>query len=201
MLSVDITAQRVWPRRTATLVPRTSESAFMANSSLIAFEEAFVVMFDRETSQEQVIRRLAATLEAEGCVKPTFADAVLEREKAFPTGLPTEVGIALPHTDVEHVMRNALSIGVLRQPIAFGQMGGGGKEVEAHLVCLLAISEKEAVVNSLSRLVSALQDGELLNAMRNATSRSQVVDLLVRALPDLVAHHERPNRTSAARLV
>jgi len=61
---------------------------------------------------------------ATGYVSEEFAEDVWEREKIFPTGLPTQpFGVAIPHADPDHVKQSAVCLGILNSPVFFNQMG------------------------------------------------------------------------------
>lgn len=135
-----------------------------------------LVLVDLDVAdREEAIRRLAALLDAGGYVEEGFADAALEREKVFPTGLPTEgIQIALPHTEAEYVRTSRLAIGVLRRPVKFQMMGDPDSTVDAAAVFLLAIAEQEAQVTALQQLAELFQDGVTLNRIASATSAEEV---------------------------
>jgi PTS system galactitol-specific IIA component len=115
------------------------------------------------TSDSQAITVLGGLLQERGYVRDTFVDAVLDREKTFATGLPTpEIQVAIPHADPEHVIRQAIAIGVLAEPVAFGEMGDPESTVDVRIVCMLAVSQSEVLVSLLRNLVGMLQDPELL---------------------------------------
>lgn len=82
----------------------------------INFRRHYVRHLPKEVSQQDIIRTLANPLINDGMVVSDFADHVIEREKSFPTGLAVEpVGVAIPHTDHQHVRQNAISIGILAE--------------------------------------------------------------------------------------
>ena len=86
-------------------------------------------------SAAEAIAQLAACLQAGGFVKASWAQATIEREKTFATGLPTpEVGVAIPHTDIEHVLQQAIAVGILAEPVLFGEMGNPESTVPVRLV-------------------------------------------------------------------
>ena len=67
------------------------------------------VAFD---TAEQVIRFGADELYKTGYVKESYGASVAERERDFPTGLPTEpYGIAIPHTNSSINRLNMVSSG------------------------------------------------------------------------------------------
>ncbi|HLJ58516.1 MAG TPA: PTS sugar transporter subunit IIA [bacterium] len=66
---------------------------------------------------EDVLRRLAEDLRVAGRVHPTYEDAVVARERTFPTGLAVgDIGVAIPHADVEHVREPAIAIAARSAP-------------------------------------------------------------------------------------
>lgn len=70
------------------------------------FNESLVFLDYPVDSAEDFIRKMSSYLESEGMVLPTYVDAVLNREKVFPTGLPTiPFPVAIPHGDPEHVIK------------------------------------------------------------------------------------------------
>jgi len=130
---------------------------------------------------EEAIRALAALLVAEGCVAPAFADDVWAREQVYPTGLPTEpVRVALPHADPDHVLRTAIAVAVLAQPVAFGEMGSDGSStLPVEILFMLAIKEREKQVGMICAVAETIQSPQLLQGLMRAAGPHQVLELLV----------------------
>jgi PTS system galactitol-specific IIA component len=132
-----------------------------------------------------VIRALGKMLQDLGYVHDTFVDAVIEREKIFATGLPTpEIQVAIPHADVEHVKRTAIAIGILANPITFGEMGSQDGTVDVQIACCLAVKESESLVSLLQNLVGIFQDTEFLRQLLAQESPEAVADLINARLPE-----------------
>jgi len=121
-------------------------------------------------------------------VKDSFSQACLEREKVFPTGLPTEpFGIAIPHTDCVHVNRGAIAVGVLPEPVQFVEMGCLDESyVDAHAIVVLAIADPEAVTTVLRELAMSFQDAEFLIGLKEARSADTVLELFASKTPNVV---------------
>ncbi len=80
---------------------------------------------------KEVLSYLADCLIEEKMVKPSFKNAVLERENSYPTGLQFEgYAIALPHTDSEHVIKSQIAIMTLEKPVKFIEMASTDKEID-----------------------------------------------------------------------
>ena len=127
-----------------------------------------------------VIEALVRVMSATGHVDLLYAEDVIEREKIFPTGLPTEpLRVAIPHADPDHVKKSAVGIAILNQPVEFGMMGTDGSErVKTKIVILLAIKEQEKQVEMLQQLVTVIQSGELLTRLIEVQDAEQVVQLV-----------------------
>jgi PTS system galactitol-specific IIA component len=126
-------------------------------------------------SREEIIRQLGSLLFEHGLVKDTFVQAVLDREKAYPTGLQTNIlGFAIPHTDTEHVNSPALAIATLSQPVVFQAMGDPDTSVSVSVVMMLAISDPKAVVHVLRKVISILEDSDALTGLLGAASREEI---------------------------
>jgi galactitol PTS system EIIA component len=134
------------------------------------------------SSATDVLRAVAALALEHGYVAPSFADALVAREASHPTGLPTHVPVAIPHTDVEHVVRPALAAVLLDPPVPFGEMGGLGGDVAVRLVVVLMVTDPAGQVGLLSRLITALRQptlGEALADVNDPSALAQAVESLM----------------------
>jgi PTS system galactitol-specific IIA component len=146
--------------------------------------ELVIVGLSTEDSQG-VIKALGSLLFEHGYVKETFVQAVIEREKVFATGLPTpEIQVAIPHADVEHVRNSAIAVGLLKSPVAFGEMGNPDGTVDVQIACCLAVKESDSLVSLLQNLVGIFQDTEFLKELLAAKSAEEVAALMNQRLPD-----------------
>jgi PTS system galactitol-specific IIA component len=136
----------------------------------------------RLPSAEAVIRALAARLAGAGAVLETFADAVLARESASPTGIPLPSGaVAMPHADPEHVLVPAVAAATLCAPVDFRQMGSPEIALPVSLVVVLAFTKRDDAQGALVRLLRALATPEARERLAAAAHD----DALARALEDL----------------
>jgi len=127
---------------------------------------SLVTIIEEQLTKEEIVRRVSAPLLAAGLVKESYTNALLEREKSFPTGLPTEgIGVAIPHTDCEHVNMAAMAIGILRHPIQFQNMVDPEQGIDVRILFMLAIDEPHGQIEMLQRLTDVLQDASLLQTL------------------------------------
>lgn len=133
---------------------------------------------EAETSAE-ALKKIGAVLVETGYVKESYIDAIIEREKNFPTGLPTgENGVAIPHTDVCHVIRPMIAVGILKKPVLFKNMGDHNQEVPVKIVFMLAMNNCDNQVKLLSAFMGNLQDQNLLDGLANAENAQCVAALM-----------------------
>ncbi|KYO65273.1 PTS sugar transporter subunit IIA [Thermovenabulum gondwanense] len=127
----------------------------------------------------EAISQMATKLEDYGYVNNEYKNAVIEREKVFPTGLPTKgVGVAIPHTDIKYVNKSAIAIGVLKNPVLFNVMGNPEENVEVKLIFMLALKEPKLQVNTLRDLVEIFQDENLLAEIVNSDSEEKIIGII-----------------------
>ncbi len=140
--------------------------------------EDLVIVPMRAKSAADAIAQLGARLQTGGFVKDTWTQATIEREKTFATGLPTpEVGVAIPHADVEHVLQQAIAVGVLEKPVEFGEMGNPDSTVPVRIVCALAVARSELLVTLLQQLVEMFQSPGVLSQIAGARSPAEIVEI------------------------
>jgi PTS system galactitol-specific IIA component len=138
--------------------------------------EDLVVVPMQAQSATDAITQLGTRLQAGGFVRESWIPAALEREKTFATGLPTAgVGVAIPHADVEHVRQQAIAVGVLEEPVLFGEMGNPDSTVSVRIVCALAVAQSELLVTLLQRLVDMFQSPGVLGQIVEACGPAEVV--------------------------
>ena len=89
----------------------------------ISIESTNVLLDVHAESASEALTQLSQTLYRNGFVKASYESAVITREQEFPTGLPTNYcGVAIPHTDPQHVNDKAIGIAVLAEAVPFVMM-------------------------------------------------------------------------------
>jgi galactitol PTS system EIIA component len=132
--------------------------------------------------KESVIIALGSRLLRNGYVNEGFIDSVLKREQDFPTGLPTEIPIAVPHTDAGFCNQNAIAVCTLRNPVAFFEMGNSENELQISMVFMLAIKEPKEQIEWLQKLVTIFKDKDCLADLRDAKDSQTLTESINRIL-------------------
>lgn len=129
--------------------------------------------------QEQLFNKMCEVLHEQGFVKESFLEGISNREKIYPTGLEMGYyGCAIPHTDIEHVIKPAIAVATLKKPIEFSVMGDPDSKVEVNVVFMLALNRKNDQVVMLQDLGALIQNTDAIAKIRKATSREEVLNII-----------------------
>ena len=125
-----------------------------------------------------VVETLAGLLFKAGYVHASFAQAALDRESRMPTGLPLggNYNAAIPHTDIEHVIKPGLALATLKKPVNFQNMIEPETAVPVQLVILMALEQAKTQVEMLQEIAGVLQDAIIIEKLMKAVEISQVYD-------------------------
>lgn len=156
--------------------------------SELYFDETVILVNVEGDSKEAILAKMGQNLADKQLVKASFTDAIIAREGEFATGLPTgEVSVAIPHTDVEHVNRKTISVGILKDPVDFGVMGGDDSETTpVKVVFMLAMDEAHSQLSLLQKLMQVFQDQDTLQQLVNTGDKTEIKQMLEAKL-DLAA--------------
>jgi PTS system galactitol-specific IIA component len=145
----------------------------------LTIDEKLILVNVTVKDKEEIIRKLGELLFSNGFVKDTYTQAVYDRELVYPTGLKARVtGVAVPHTDTQHVNKPAVAIATLKDPIIFNGMGAPDTEVLVDIVLMLAINDPKQVVNVLRKVIFVIEDDEALKKMQAAVSKTEIKDIM-----------------------
>ena len=110
-------------------------------------------------NQEQLFDQVATLLEEREIVTPTYREALITREKSFPTGLDMEFlgkdlpNVAIPHTDIVHNLAEKVVVVRLEKPVTFHNMIAPDKEVEVSLLFFIINNSSSSQTNILAQLM------------------------------------------------
>ena len=128
---------------------------------------------------QQTLKMISNKLINNGIVKTSFKKAIINREEKFATGLQgTKFGVAIPHTDPEHVIKESLSVAILKKPINFIHMGTQDQKVSVQVIFTLALKTSDNQLAMLQKLMELIQNDIVLEELTAATSKSTIVDII-----------------------
>lgn len=128
------------------------------------------------------IKQLSTLLYKRGYVKKPYLRGVLAREEKYPTGLRLkgDINAALPHAEVEHVLKPALAVGVLEKPVNFRNMERPKEFVEnVKIVFMPALDEPHTYMKFLGSFAEkVLQEPNIIAKLSSASTPSEVSKIL-----------------------
>lgn len=141
-------------------------------------EELMILDADVGTAEECI--RLSGQMFLEkGYVKEPYIQAVVDREKEYPTGLPgKEIAIAIPHTGNTYVNMPAVGVIIPKRPVKFCAMGTKDQWCECEVIIPLVIKDSDMQINMLKQMMKIIQNGELLKRIRDSRDKKTILECL-----------------------
>ena len=125
-------------------------------------------------NKEELFKGATKYLVEKNYVSPEFEEALLIREQKFPTGLPTEPPVAIPHTDGTFVKRDTILCILNNKEIKFNEMGGDDEDIVRPAVFfILVLGDGEIHLAQLQNLIEKIQGGELVNRVISSKDQSE----------------------------
>jgi len=140
--------------------------------------EALIELRITRSRKEDVIRIMAAKLEAGEYVRCGYSEEVIRRKEIYATGLPTVVPVAICHTETQHVNQSAMVVGTMASPVEFHEMGSPEKVIKAEIVFLLALKDPKSHHLFLERMAWVFKDRDSLMRIRDAKLASELIIFL-----------------------
>lgn len=139
-----------------------------------------VVVLDEIKTREEAISHISNYLEKKGYVNKQYVDATIKREYTFPTGLSTKpIGIAVPHSERENVIKPAVIMGICKKPIEFYKMEDSESKMEVGVIFLLALQGENSHLNYLKNIVNYCKYEENLKKLYYAESTDEAYKIFI----------------------
>lgn len=131
------------------------------------------------SNSADVMKKVGSAVIKEGYAKESYVAALINREKEFPTGLDVDgFGVAIPHTDVSHVLKAGIAIAVLEKPVTFIQMGTDDEPVQVRLVFMLSVVDPSTHIGKLQRILEIIQDTAVLEQLQEVENSKQIIEII-----------------------
>lgn len=145
-------------------------------------DKRIIFLKESYNSKEEAISRLAEEFFRKNLVKETFYDAIIEREKGYPTGLDINgIGVAIPHTDGIHIIVPQIGFMSLNEPITFKNMVNDKEDIKVKAIFMLGLLKSEEQISMLQKLVELFQDKDLLEKVIGCKSADEFINIMKRA--------------------
>jgi PTS system galactitol-specific IIA component len=127
---------------------------------------------------EDAIRQVGQRLFQKGFVKDTYIDAVVAREKEYPTGLQLkDLAVAMPHTAGVHVNTPAVCVAQLAHPVTFAHMGDPDTKVQTEILFMMAIQNPDAQVDTLQKVMGVFTNDEAVAKFKAAKDQKSLYEV------------------------
>lgn len=126
----------------------------------------FLVIDNEASDCEEAIRICGEALMREGYVGETFLQGCLKRERDYPTGIPSEIPVAMPHCRDSSVRKGAICLLRLKKPVKFRRIDDDKQWIQTDMVFNLATSESEDYMEVLKRFSGFLTNTKTLKECR-----------------------------------
>lgn len=127
--------------------------------------------------QKELLKYMAKRLNDFGNVNEIFIKEVVKREKEFPTGLQIEdIGVAIPHSDIEYVNNPSIALAILKEPVEFYSMEDSEKLIPVNAVFMLAINDGDKQLKLLQEITSLIQSKETMKNIIEANTKEAILE-------------------------
>ena len=154
------------------------------------FFEKDLVFCLHADNQEDLFNQVANLLEERHIVTFSYKNALIERERAFPTGLDMNFlgkdlpNVAIPHTDIVHNLAEKVVVVRLDQPVTFHNMIAPTKEVEVSLLFFIINNSNASQTNILAQLMDFFTADGKLYALSQLNNSEKIFHYLSETIKD-----------------
>lgn len=144
------------------------------------FKKELIYLDVKAKNNEDLLSKLSDELYKQGYVKKSFKQAILDREKNYPTGLPTPgIKVALPHAKSKYVNKSAILVATLQRPVEFKEMGSRIENIDVELVFMLAVKDPSQQVKVLQKLINFFSKESKLISLKESKEVDYIYNLLI----------------------
>ena len=118
---------------------------------------------------------------ANGYVKENFSEECLKREQDYPTGLPSETPIAIPHCSSQFVLKEGMCVVRLKNNVECRRMDDFDEKISTSIIFNLALKKDEEHVEFLQKFIGAIgnEQGDFVKECM-MTDKEQVPEIFVK---------------------
>ncbi|KKB74496.1 MULTISPECIES: PTS sugar transporter subunit IIA [Bacillus] len=143
------------------------------------FKEELVFTDLHAQTPAELLETIGFALKELGYVEDTFTDAIIERERKYPTGLALEdCNIGLPHTDREHVKQAFIAVVKNGRKLPFIHMGTEDRQVDIDCFFVLGVTDPEKQVEILQTLMEKFDDAQFVRRLNELNEKKQLFTFL-----------------------
>ncbi len=116
---------------------------------------------------EEAIRLCGKHIVEAGYADQRFVEECVAREREYPTGLPSDVPVAMPHCKSEGIKKNCVCFMKLDSPVEFRRMDDDSQTIKTRIVLNLALKSDDHL-QFLQKLIGLVMDSETVGQCLSA---------------------------------
>lgn len=145
----------------------------------MSFDKKLLLLQEDASEKQELLKKMATKLYDAHYVTESYMEGILEREEEYPTGLEINgIGIAIPHTDTNKVLKSQICLASLKKPIDFKDMVDKTKKIEVNIIFMLAMKESNQQIELLQNIMKLFQNEKTVQKILNSTNEEEVLELL-----------------------
>lgn len=149
------------------------------------FSEDLVFIEEAQDSND-IFNKVGKKLIEKGLVKQSFIDAIVEREKDFPTGLDLSVvdaetkipNVAIPHTEGEHCNAKKVVVVKLKNEIVFNNMISPTDKLSVKFLFMILNNERSSQANILASLMDFFTKNQNVNKLCELNDEKEIYNYI-----------------------
>lgn len=143
-------------------------------------KEKVIALEGRADDREEAIRLCGQALSRAGIAEDAFAEGCVRREREYPTGICTDIPVAIPHCRSDAILQSGVCYLRLEEPVEFGRMDDDEETVMTRSIFNLAITAGDHL-DFLQKMMSIVGDEEFVAELEQADIKD-VPELLEKRL-------------------
>lgn len=154
-------------------------------SSMNQLFDRQLIFFGNASTQKELFQDVGEKLLQNGLVKPKYIEAIMERERNFPTGLDLSVvgedvpNVAIPHTEVEYCNAEQVVVVKLTEGITFHNMIAPDKELKVKYAFFILNNQKKGQTDILSNLMGFFTQDQNVKVLDTLNSSEEIYQFLI----------------------
>ena len=132
--------------------------------------------------QKELFIYMGEKLKESGYVKEGYTEAIIEREKEYPTGFQIgDIAIAMPHVDAKYANKNGIFVSTLKKFIKF-EDAEEDRMLDVEIIFGLIIKDHDEHIEFLTRVSDLFQKDGFLESLKNSQTDEEILTILTKEL-------------------
>lgn len=138
--------------------------------------EDLVYLNKEYKNYEDLLSQVMETLISKNYVEPGFQQALVDREKEFPTGLQLDgYAVAIPHGGSQFVKKDFISLVTLKNPLKMNRMDDPEEFLEVDVLFIIGFGKSETHLQGLRELMDLIQNPQVIEDLKKGISLTSIL--------------------------